>query len=554
MIKFLIRYKIVISLFVLILIGGILRFYDLMWGAPFFFHPDERNIASAISALHFPDQLNPHFFAYGSLPIYVTYLIGSVINYFQTCHSSLVSCHFPPTISFEQAILILRALSALFSLLLIPLLFLIGKLIKNEATGLLAAFFATTSIGLIQYAHFGTYELWLTFLGVLLFLVHILLWKKKKKRYLYFQIVIFALLVATKISSLALLPLLFIFPELWSKKSFLIRSFIFIRHTVLVSTLTLFIFLLTNPFSFLDFQSFYNSLVYESSVATGSMLVFYTGEFAQTLPVVYHFLYIYPFLLNPLLFSLLIPSLLLVIVLSIKHRSLPLLLILTYTGILFLSQVFLFVKWTRYLIPTLPFLYLLLAVALSTCKDYLRQLLPKQLLHFGYILGGSICALFALAFVITVYERPDTRGEAAAFAEEQLNRDSKIISEVYDLGIVPFSEHFSSIELFNFYDLDNNSPEFNLTTLEQKLEEAKYLILPSQRILKSRLLHSETFPHGAKFYTSLFYEQEDFSELYRTPCDSWCKITYWGDPIFAFEGTVNIFDRPTVLIYQKNNL
>ena len=50
-------------------------FYNLNWGAPFYFHPDERNIASSIVQLKFPDNLNPNFFAYGAFPIYLIFIL-----------------------------------------------------------------------------------------------------------------------------------------------------------------------------------------------------------------------------------------------------------------------------------------------------------------------------------------------------------------------------------------------------------------------------------------------------------------------------------------------
>src|SRR5205809_3451109 len=103
----------------LTIIGALLHFSNLHWGAPFYFHPDERNIASSVSQLSFPHQMNPHFFAYGSLPIYAIYFTGLVINF--------LASHQTNTVSFPQAILISRIYSALFATLLIPLMFLIGK-------------------------------------------------------------------------------------------------------------------------------------------------------------------------------------------------------------------------------------------------------------------------------------------------------------------------------------------------------------------------------------------------------------------------------------------
>src|SRR5690242_3073826 len=110
--------KNIIIILLLILTGGFLHFYNLNWGAPFYFHPDERNIASAVSQLKFPKQMNPHFFAYGSLPIYTIYFTGVVANY--------ISGLLAPTqtqitnVLFEQAIQISRVYSALFATLLIP--------------------------------------------------------------------------------------------------------------------------------------------------------------------------------------------------------------------------------------------------------------------------------------------------------------------------------------------------------------------------------------------------------------------------------------------------
>src|SRR5258706_8715206 len=111
--------KIFIAVLLLTLSGTLLHFYNLNWGAPWYFHPDERNIASSVSQLQFPTQMNPHFFAYGTLPIYTIYFTGLMSNLIATCHLSLVTClsaealakvdHVP----FEQAIVISRFYSAL---------------------------------------------------------------------------------------------------------------------------------------------------------------------------------------------------------------------------------------------------------------------------------------------------------------------------------------------------------------------------------------------------------------------------------------------------------
>src|SRR5258706_11500399 len=102
------RKKYSFLLFFLIIFGIIIRFYNLNWGSPFYFHPDERNIASAITQLSFPKQLNPNFFAYGTVPIYIIFFFGLVIN---LLHKT--------SIAFEQAILLSRLFAFILSVLLI---------------------------------------------------------------------------------------------------------------------------------------------------------------------------------------------------------------------------------------------------------------------------------------------------------------------------------------------------------------------------------------------------------------------------------------------------
>src|SRR5687768_3397570 len=113
------KHKITIFLSLLTLIGFFLHFYNLNWGAPFYFHPDERNIASAVSRLQIPENLNPEFFAYGSLPIYTIYFTALLKNYFFNFQSTMVL--------FEDAIIVSRIYSIAFATLLIPILFFIGK-------------------------------------------------------------------------------------------------------------------------------------------------------------------------------------------------------------------------------------------------------------------------------------------------------------------------------------------------------------------------------------------------------------------------------------------
>ena len=117
----------------LIFVSVVSRFYHLNWGAPYFFNPDERNIATSITQLSFPTQMNPHFFAYGSFPLYSIYTLG-VISHFFTHVKPLT------TLTFPEAIMISRFFSAFFSVVISYLLYRLGKWFVDERTGMVAAF------------------------------------------------------------------------------------------------------------------------------------------------------------------------------------------------------------------------------------------------------------------------------------------------------------------------------------------------------------------------------------------------------------------------------
>lgn len=537
------KYKTIIFLVLLTAMSAVLHVYNLNWGAPFYFHPDERNIASSVSQLKYPVQMNPHFFAYGSLPIYTIYFTGVVIN--------LVTNHQPFTVLFEQAIIISRFYSALFATLLVPILFYIGKKIKNETVGMITAFLAATSVGFIQFAHFGTFELWLTFFTVLLFWVCLYIKTQATDLSLVLLSFLAGTLAAIKISHLAIFPLALLvitLQEMYQNKT---RHRVYkvariLRGYILFGLLALSLYCVTNPFVLLAPSSFLGSMNYESGVATGIMEVFYTGEFFHSIPLLFQALYVYPFLLNPFLTIIFIPSFIYLASKTVQTKNFSYALLLTFFLILLLSQAFLFVKWVRYMVPTLPFVYLIIVLALFD----LSRLRQKFLFDATITVLIFINMLFGISYFITAFVRPDTRILAKQFAQTTIPKNAPILSEVYDLGITPFNDEFYDITLFNFYDLENGDPTIT-EQLRQEVALADYIILPSQRVLKTRMLHQKDFPNGHLFYEKLFDGSSGFQKIYQTPCDIFCKITYLGNPVYRFEQTASVFDRPMVYIFKR---
>lgn len=481
--------------------------------------------------LNFPNQMDPHFFAYGSFPIYLIYFTNYVVNFFQKTQ---------PT--FEQIIIVSRFYSAILSLILIPSVYFVGKKLVDRKVGLFAAVACTFSTGLIQFAHFGTVEIWLAFLGLWLFYFSFVLVKQLKFRNIFIISLIYGLLVATKISSIPLLiiPLTSIFLHYLPK----IKLIKFALYALLIISLAFVVFTITSPYVFMDFSSFVSSMKYESSVALGALPVFYTGEFFNSIPVLFQFTKIYPFLINPLMTTLFIPALIYLTFIAYTKNNKSYLLLVACFLLFFLPQAFLFAKWTRYMLPTLPFMILIISIAL----DYLLKKNALSIKHFALSAIIFVGIIFSISYFFT-FAKQDTRIEASFWAKENISANSSILSEVYDMGIVPFNTTFHRITLFNFYDLDqipDKSPE-----LKKSLSENEYIILPSQRILKTRMLNPDNFPVGNNFYKDLFNGKLGFQKIYESNCDIFCKITYLGNPVFSLEQTANVFDRPTVFIFKK---
>lgn len=550
-------------IFVFTIIGIATRFYNLNWGAPYFFHPDERNVASSITQLQFPRQMNPNFFAYGSLPIYTIYFTGLVINNFAIIFSKNLpnQNNLQFQITFEQAILIMRFYSAFFSTLLIPLLYFIGKRIHSVKAGVITSFFALTSVGFLQFAHFGTFEMWSTFFSVILLLVLVSNTKKTALQ-LFLSGLILGILFSIKISNLVLLalPLLFILSlykkMLFKKTGLLVKIAAFIQYFLYILFLILLpsivIFFAANPYTILDNEHFLSGISYETNVATGKLPVFYTQEYVNTVPVLFQFFRVYPFLINPLLTILFFPSFLYFLWLIFKHKNNSYSLVLFMFLLIFLSQAFLFVKWIRYMVPTLPFMYLILSICIYEIFLKMKKTTIKHSMSFILFIIMFSSFSFVTAYILTVNMKPDTRITARNWMQKHLPHNAKVISEVYDPGSMVFNSLPIQTTYCDLYNYEENQYICSGETLEKALSENDYILIPSERIMQSRLLNPLKYPKGFAFYLSLLQGNATFRKIYESPCNFLCKILYGGSPLYSFEQTANVFDRPTIYIFEKN--
>jgi len=160
-----------ILLTLIVLFGAVLRLSGINWDEDQHLHPDERFLTMVTSALSIPgvsmplsapplgcakwgsyfdtkcSPLNPYnhdfgLFVYGTFPIFLTRLVGELLG--QT--------------GYGEIHLVGRALSALFDLSTVLLLFFIGRRMYGVRVALLGALFLAASVLNIQQSHFFTVD------------------------------------------------------------------------------------------------------------------------------------------------------------------------------------------------------------------------------------------------------------------------------------------------------------------------------------------------------------------------------------------------------------
>ena len=82
-----------LRLLLILILLFLTRFLFVDWGHGFYFHPDENNMASAVTKLSY-HNLNPHFFAYGQFPLYLGFYSLKILGITNTFANSIFILRF----------------------------------------------------------------------------------------------------------------------------------------------------------------------------------------------------------------------------------------------------------------------------------------------------------------------------------------------------------------------------------------------------------------------------------------------------------------------------
>lgn len=487
------------------------RFYRLNWDNGFSFHPDENNMALSVFQMSWKN-LNPNFFAYGQFPLFLTF--------FTT-----------PKHDLTTITLTLRFWSAFFSSLSIFIFYFIGKKIFiSSKYALLFYLFLIFTPGLIQLSHFGTTE------SILIFVFSANLWLSFlvydhpfQKKYLFLLSVTSGIGLATKISALTLtIPFFFSLLFLFIKHRYF--KIVFFQSLLFLS-LTFFISILFSPYNLIKSTDFISSIKYEVGIANGSIPVFYTRQFINSIPYIFQIKNIFLYTNGIFIFLFGFIGLATLIYQYFKKRKINHYLLITLFSSLvyFIYQGQLFVKWTRFMSPIFFVPPLLSIFFIKNIKIKLI----KYLLIFLAISPGI--------YFMKTYFFIDTRIQATEWINQNIPEGKSILSESGNVVNLPLFYSKVNVNNFDFYTLDENSDYQE--NLNQLILNSDYIFIPSRRVFKNQ--NNSNFPFSQNYYQNLFSGNLKFKEI---------KNFSNSNSLFLnsenAEETWSVFDNPIVRIYQ----
>lgn len=521
----------------LVVLAGILiaaayfRWTGLAWDNGYLFHPDERQIILVVNRLQLPSApleffspqspLNPNFFAYGSLPLYLLRILTPFVP-----TTGVIG----PWEDDQLASWVLagRWLSGLFDLGTIVLTYALGRRMYGAAVGLIAAALLAVTVLNIQLAHFYAVDTLLTFftVGTLYFAFRLAQSsaeqtdasdenRTKIRRWLGSPIlwtgIFLGLALATKITAFPLIvPILYACWRATEAPTFQlsrvgIKSVWGRVRRPLLQILggALVVFVITQPYALIEWYGFGRDVIREALVARGWLDYPYTRQYAGTLPFIYQVTQGSVWAMGVPLGIYAWGGGLVFLAQWWKTRAWRDAFLLSFVLIYFVTISLQYTKYLRYLMPLLPVLYIVAACAWG-------RLLARRPVVFAGITGFVlvVTGLYALAFV-QLYGREHPWLTASRWIYENVEAGKTLTVEEWDDALPT---------LIRFGDSDRRSTQYTQLALPmyaddtdakraqfaETLSRADAVVIASQRLYGSIGKLRERYPMTNRYYEKLF--------------------------------------------------
>ena len=571
--KFIIRWR-PLALFGIALLGLALRLYGLNWDQGNSFHPDERQIMFHVMALSWPKSLsqfldpvhsplNPHFFAYGTFPMYLLAIVGNIIVHV-----------YPAIDSLPNLTLVGRVLSALFDTGTILLTGCLALRLANDTTpgrprawnlALLAAALVAFTPFEIQQAHFFTVDDILLFFIVLTVLACVALVDTEKVvRWSLLCGLGFGLALATKFSAAPLAVALIVALLLrWYRHDFASA----LLSLLVTFCVTLASFLIAMPYALLDYSNFVQQVTYQGDLARGLIDLPYVRQFAGTTPYVYelHDLVLWGFGL--MLGIAALAGLLWLLWRIWKRTAGPWMILVAWVVVYFAVVGSFYVKYMRYTLPIYPFLVLMGAALLLAFLQFVKDrgythIVIRALPYAAIVLvlGGTIFQGLAL---LNIYSQTSTRIQASEWIYQHIKPGSVLTYEQWD-DPLPFPVGNNSPYIYpqatykdssgqtqTGLDLYDDDTTQKAQTIASMLAQADLITMATDRLDKSIPRLPARYPLTIHYYQLLFSGQLGFhlaAEFSDRPHLFGIVLNDSGA-----DESYSVFDHPTVKLFERDN-
>lgn len=557
----------------LFLLGLGLRVYGINWDEGFHLHPDERMLIMVAERIRFFNQLNPQFFNYGSLPIYLLKIVADLTK----------------KANYQEMLIIGRCLSIIFDLFTIFFIYKIAFLLfKNTPIAFFSSFFYIIAFFPIQNSHFFISDVFLTtfttlFLYIFLKSIFNILFTPnflKGKFLLKIAIkagIIFAAMMATKFTAVIFYPVAivklflawflykkhFLNSQNHSRINFLIYIFIF--H--LSSLISYFIFM---PFAILDYKNFAKDIALQIQMNNNPYIFPYTLQYVNTLPYLYYLKNIFFWGMGPIISTLSIFGIILfsLQLLNLVNKKSPAA-IIYILFLIFYCFYFLIigksaVKFMRYMLPFYPFLAIMASYGLYQIQKFdlklkvLRKItrtlnLNKKFLTFSC---AFLSFLWSLMFV-NIYSYKHTRIVATEWVLKNIPRGSTLAIEHWDDPIPIFGQEKYNFKELTLYDQPDDEKKWQI--LDHKLKQADYIIIASNRLyvplqkLADCQKYKFCYPKTASYYKQLFKEELGFKKIAEFAVYPGIKIGPLDIKINdqSADESFTVYDHPKIFIFKK---
>lgn len=545
------------------MVGIVTRFFGINWDQGYHLHPDERAIIlftlqlqppSSLSEFFSPDSpWNPHFFAYGSLPLYFLYSLSSFLGNF-----------FPWLSTYDGILYVGRSISALADVGIIVLLFGIGKKYFSRPIGLYAAFFYLTSTFALQAAHFYAVDTLLT-LFCLLALYSLLEFNRMHtKRKLIAFAVFFGFALCTKISAILLLiPFLLTvcYQALtrWHQQLSLLANgynlaLYVSRVTMLSLPVTFLVIFLCMPYAIIDFPEFLKHTSEQSTMTKTAWTFPYTLQYVGKIPYLYELSQIFFWGQGPLLAIITITGVLFTTFFLFSHsKKKNLGILLSFFWIYFCVIGSFAVGFMRYMLPVYPILCLCGAIFFVN----LKHLLPQSLQKFLVSLYLVAIAILPLSFLM-IYTRPNTKVKATNFILENIKPNSVFAVEHWD-DQLPLAQ----ADLYQTHILELYLPDTptKWAVIKNQLQDTQYLILASNRLYTplgkltdcQKLFPNPCYKQTAEYYKQLFSAELGFEKIVEFSSYPTIPFTNFTLNDQGADESFTVYDHSKVTIFKKKH-